>query len=66
MRALERIVAWGVPTVILGGARQDNLNLLLEQIRAALEAGARGVVIGRNVWQSADMENAMRRLQELL
>ncbi len=43
-----------VPVVILGGARQDQPEMMLESIRAAGQAGAAGVAIGRNVFQADD------------
>jgi fructose-bisphosphate aldolase, class I len=41
-----------VPVVMLGGARKDQPRLLLENIQAAVQAGAGGVAIGRNVFQA--------------
>jgi fructose-bisphosphate aldolase/2-amino-3,7-dideoxy-D-threo-hept-6-ulosonate synthase len=37
----------------LGGPRVDRDEDFLEVIRGAMDAGAAGVVIGRNVWQAA-------------
>jgi DhnA family fructose-bisphosphate aldolase class Ia len=42
------------PVVILGGAKTDDEADILEPVAEALEAGARGVAIGRNVWQHSD------------
>lgn len=42
-----------VPTVILGGAKHGNDYGMLETIRMALDAGAVGVAIGRNIFQAA-------------
>lgn len=42
------------PIVMLGGARQDQPGLMLENIRAAVQVGAAGVAIGRNVFQADD------------
>ena len=41
-----------VPVVIAGGAAKDDDDELLSMISDALEAGARGVSIGRNVFQN--------------
>lgn len=62
--ALERILTWGVPTVFLGGARQDDPSALFARIRAGIAAGARGVVVGRNVWQSPRMAEMIEALRE--
>ncbi len=62
-RALAKILRWGVPTVFLGGAKTDDRTQLMDRIRHGIEAGARGVVMGRNVWQSADMHGMIAQLQ---
>lgn len=41
-----------VPAVILGGAKKGSERVMLETIVAALEAGASGVAIGRNIFQA--------------
>ncbi len=41
-----------VPTVILGGAKKGSEKEMLEKIRAALDVGAKGVAIGRNIFQA--------------
>ncbi|RME81712.1 MAG: deoxyribose-phosphate aldolase [Caldilineae bacterium] len=41
-----------VPAVILGGARKGDERQMLETIRNALDAGAAGVAIGRNIFQA--------------
>ncbi len=41
-----------VPAVILGGAKKGDEKMMLTTIRAALDAGARGVAIGRNIFQA--------------
>ncbi len=43
-----------VPVVVLGGARRGNEQAMLADIRAAMEAGAAGVAIGRNIFQAED------------
>jgi len=47
-----------VPLVILGGARRGNERGMLADIKAAVDAGAVGVAIGRNIFQ-ADNPAAM-------
>ena len=46
------------PVVILGGAKRGKERDMLVDIKAALDAGASGVAIGRNIWQ-ADNPRAM-------
>jgi DhnA family fructose-bisphosphate aldolase class Ia len=43
-----------VPVVILGGAKRGNERGMLADIKAAVEAGAVGVAIGRNIFQAED------------
>ena len=43
-----------VPVVILGGAKKGSERKMLESIRAALDVGAVGVAIGRNIFQAED------------
>jgi len=45
-----------VPAVILGGAKKGSERTMLEKIRTALDVGARGVAIGRNIFQADDPE----------
>jgi DhnA family fructose-bisphosphate aldolase class Ia len=42
-----------VPVLVLGGPKTHSDREFLASIRDALDAGAAGIVIGRNVWQSA-------------
>ena len=46
--------ACSVPVVVLGGPWSDDVEALLSATRGAVDAGARGVAYGRNVWLSAD------------
>jgi DhnA family fructose-bisphosphate aldolase class Ia len=43
-----------VPIVILGGAKRGNERDMLADIKAALDVGAAGVAIGRNIFQADD------------
>ncbi len=43
-----------VPAVILGGAKKGSERTMLETISGALQAGAQGVAIGRNIFQADD------------
>ena len=61
--ALKEIVE-GVdaPVLVRGGPRTDDFGALLSSIERAMEIGVRGVVLGRNVWQSGDPEPAVKEL----
>ncbi|MGQ9841201.1 MAG: class I fructose-bisphosphate aldolase [Anaerolineae bacterium] len=43
-----------VPVVVLGGPGHDDPRPTLEMVRAAMDAGAAGATIGRNIWQAAN------------
>ncbi len=45
-----------VPVVILGGGKVDTDRDLLETVRNAMDAGAVGVAMGRNIWGHDDPE----------
>ena len=53
--AFARIVeGCPIPIVVLGGERMSSDDACLQAVRDALDAGARGVAMGRNVWQHRD------------
>lgn len=55
-----------VPVTILGGARTGGLQQVVENVRAAVGIGVRGVVFGRNIWQNPDSAQVVRKLREAL
>ena len=54
------------PVVVLGGEKVKNDRDMLQNIYEALDAGASGVAIGRNVWQHANPGGVCRALVELV
>ncbi|MBI5877309.1 MAG: hypothetical protein HZB53_06645 [Chloroflexi bacterium] len=56
----------GVPVVVLGGERAATDRDLLVGVRGALDGGAAGIAIGRNVWQSDDPGGLVRALARLV
>jgi fructose-bisphosphate aldolase, class I len=67
----ELMEAWtaelGVPLVILGGPRSGDPEGVLRLAAEAMDHGARGIVIGRNVWQrepavTRDLMHALFRI----
>lgn len=63
-----RLVVEGspIPVLVLGGVKSDSFQPVLDATRAALEAGAKGVVYGRNIWQADDPVDACRRLRNVI
>ena len=68
----ELMAAWSaelrIPLVILGGPRTGEPEGVLTLAEEAVEHGARGMVIGRNVWQRPPdvTRHLMRRLYEIV
>ncbi len=55
-----------VPVVVLGGPRMATDEDVLVAVREALDAGARGVAVGRNIWQHDRPERMARALARLI
>ncbi|MBS3812940.1 hypothetical protein KGY64_03865 [Candidatus Bipolaricaulota bacterium] len=57
-----------VPVVMLGGPKRDGLRGVLESARQGVDAGARGTIFGRNVWQRPveEMKRVVASLQEIV
>ncbi|RKX79085.1 MAG: fructose-bisphosphate aldolase [Spirochaetes bacterium] len=55
-----------VPVVILGGTKTEDLEGLFRVVRDAMDAGAAGVVIGRNVWRSENPQRITSALVDLV
>lgn len=54
------------PVVILGGSKKGSEAEMLTDIAAALDAGARGVAIGRNIFQASDPVAMTRAVAALI
>ena len=54
------------PVLIAGGARMDTLEAALGVVHGAMQAGGRGVVFGRNIWQDPDPARVMRALRAII
>jgi predicted phospho-2-dehydro-3-deoxyheptonate aldolase len=55
-----------VPVVIAGGPKCNNDRELLEMVRGAMDAGAAGISIGRNVFQHADKTAITKALRAIV
>lgn len=55
-----------IPVVIAGGPKMSSLNDLLNMIEESVEAGARGVAIGRNLFQDPDPTRLARIVRQIL
>ncbi|MBB6645697.1 class I fructose-bisphosphate aldolase [Halobellus ruber] len=55
-----------VPVMILGGAATGTTRGMLESVEGAMDAGARGLMIGRTIWKSADPERTVGALMRIV
>lgn len=55
-----------VPTLIAGGPRMDTVEASLEVVQGAMQAGASGVVFGRNIWQHANPTGMVKALHHII
>lgn len=62
----EIVSACPVPLLLLGGPKADDVDQLRRSAVEALSTGARGLVYGRNVWQSPDPTATARTLHALV
>jgi fructose-bisphosphate aldolase, class I len=55
-----------VPTLIAGGSKMDTAKAALEVVHGAMQGGAKGVVFGRNIWQSRDVSGTVAALLAII
>lgn len=61
--SFSRVVAYStVPVLVLGGPKGQGNRHVFELAKGAMEAGARGICIGRNIWKAADPPLYLRAL----
>jgi DhnA family fructose-bisphosphate aldolase class Ia len=54
------------PVLVLGGQKSDSPTAFIDATRGAMDAGAKGVIYGRNVWQADDPVAISRQLREVI
>ncbi|MCB1969913.1 MAG: fructose-bisphosphate aldolase [Geminicoccaceae bacterium] len=54
------------PVLIAGGPKLDSDLAVLEMVAGTMEAGGRGVVFGRNIWQHANPAGMVRALHAVI
>lgn len=55
-----------IPVLIAGGPRMDTVAATLGVVEGALQGGASGVVMGRNIWQHANPPAMLRALRRMI
>ncbi len=54
------------PVLIAGGPKAETSREALQIVRDSLDGGGRGVVFGRNIWQSPDPARMVAALRHLI
>jgi len=54
------------PVLILGGAKMDSDEAVLETVRGALDGGGAGVAMGRNLWQHEHPEKITKAIAAII
>jgi DhnA family fructose-bisphosphate aldolase class Ia len=55
-----------VPVVALGGPAREDPRATLEMVRAAMDAGAAGATVGRNIWKAENPTGMARALSAII
>jgi DhnA family fructose-bisphosphate aldolase class Ia len=55
-----------IPVVILGGPRMGSIKDVMQTAKDSIDAGGKGVVFGRNVWQNPDMDKVIYALKDIV
>lgn len=55
-----------VPVMVLGGPKTESLRDVFVVAKESIDAGAKAIVFGRNVWQHPKMENVVQTLQDIV
>jgi DhnA family fructose-bisphosphate aldolase class Ia len=62
----EVIEASPLPVLLSGGDKTDNPLDFLHVLRTCIDAGAKGVAVGRNVWQDDDPPRILRAVEKVV
>jgi DhnA family fructose-bisphosphate aldolase class Ia len=62
----EVVAGCPVPILVLGGEEGRGKRQLLEEVKGSLEAGGRGVAIGRNIWSSGETAAMLQALKGIV
>lgn len=66
-KQFEQLVSLATaPILVRGGPKMDSDKEMLQMVKDAMEAGAKGIVFGRNVWQHQDPAGILRALATIV
>lgn len=55
-----------LPVVVLGGPKMKNIKDVLQTAKDSVDAGGKGIVFGRNVWQHPHMDKVIEALKDIV
>ncbi len=55
-----------VPVVVLGGSKINSDRDILQTVKHSMDAGARGIAFGRNIWQHKKMDEMLMALKDIV
>ena len=55
-----------VPVIVLGGAAMGDDKALLTMVKNSMDAGAKGLAVGRNVWQHKNPKLIAKKLHAIV
>ncbi|MGC8974802.1 MAG: class I fructose-bisphosphate aldolase, partial [Thermoprotei archaeon] len=58
--------AAGVPVLMSGGPKTQNIREFLIRVKNVMDAGASGVVVGRNIFQHKNPKGVVRAVKEIV
>jgi DhnA family fructose-bisphosphate aldolase class Ia len=66
-KSFRQIVSYAyVPVLIAGGPKAENSRQVLEMVKGAMDAGARGTTVGRKIWQSPNPGSMVRAVSMIV
>jgi DhnA family fructose-bisphosphate aldolase class Ia len=55
-----------VPILILGGVKTDSIREVFQDIYDSLQAGGKGIAMGRNIWEHGDVARLLKAVNHLV
>jgi DhnA family fructose-bisphosphate aldolase class Ia len=66
-KSFRKIVAYSTnPVLIAGGPKAENERQVLEMVKGAMDAGAKGTTVGRKIWQSRNPAAMVRAVSMIV
>jgi DhnA family fructose-bisphosphate aldolase class Ia len=66
-KSFRKIVDYAyVPVLIAGGPKAENARDVLEMVKGAMDAGARGTTVGRKIWQAPNPGGMVRAVSMIV